>query len=403
MFILCTYGDAVRWRSAIEPLLYPTGCSFYRTFSYKAAYIGESLLNAFRGDQGRLRELISDHNWNRGIFGMRFRTPAHHGRFIPLRYVFLTSPPKITDTIDLRFRLGDYFELPPRPALNAAPLDGIIDYDRVGETILMTEVPIEREEPFTTLRGRNDYPPGLLERYVDDASLPDEARNSFNGTTVLRLERVVDNIGNSELLPERLQAEKSYQTDFGLHHVRYATEYGYKLKKGKSYSFFFECNRIVTRETAQQQMIHDFESVGKGEDFDVSPIKIAVTGNYREERVLVEPRRERQFPIELQWLGVRKVDIGNIPSRDEEKIIGLRVPVATSARFWSTRKANGILALLFFVAMLAAFTKALLIELGRSGQPGVSSASPLTTILIAIGALSASAFTTFLNNFIKKE
>jgi hypothetical protein len=252
MFILCTYADAMRWKSAIEPLLYPAGCSFYRTFSYRHEYIGESLLNTFRGDSTILREFIQNGNRNKGIFGMRFKTEASHGQFVPLRYVSLTEPPKVSDTVDLRFRLGDYIELAPGPALNVIPLNEIIDYTKQGETTLMTEIPPAKEELFTRLTGRRDIPPGLWERLVDDASLPEEARLNFSGTTILRLVKVLDSSSAPELQPQALQIEGVYQTKFG-----------YRLKKNQSYSFYFAYNRITTKEAAHRPLINDFEFSGK--------------------------------------------------------------------------------------------------------------------------------------------
>jgi hypothetical protein len=141
----------------------------------------------------------------------------------------------------------------------------------------------------------------------------------------------------------------------------------------------------------------------KSEDFDVQPTKIIVNGNYREEKISVEPRRERSYPVDLQWLGVRKTDVGNVPTATEDKVIGIQVSVTSSAPFWTTRRGSGVLALIFFILALIAFGIALIVEVDRNQMPGASGASPLTTILVAIGSFAASACITSLNNYRKGE
>jgi hypothetical protein len=106
MFALCVYADRERWVSGLEPLLYPTGVSFYRAFSYRAEYFAPVQLAEQLADTHQRQALLSEPNWNNGYFGLRFRddaSPDYLPRFVPLRRVTLDDV-EIRDGINLVLR-----------------------------------------------------------------------------------------------------------------------------------------------------------------------------------------------------------------------------------------------------------------------------------------------------------
>ena len=78
-YLLASYVDGPYWKSSLEILLFPTGCSFYRPFSYKKSWVGKTV-EATRDDDPMYT----------GYVGMRFRDEKREGirnYYIPLRRV----------------------------------------------------------------------------------------------------------------------------------------------------------------------------------------------------------------------------------------------------------------------------------------------------------------------------
>ena len=81
---LATNADGPYWFSALEVLLYPVGCSFYRCFSYRRQWVSPSVAN----ELGNAPDNIL--RWPEAIVGMRFSKQPPAGsrtRFIPLRQI----------------------------------------------------------------------------------------------------------------------------------------------------------------------------------------------------------------------------------------------------------------------------------------------------------------------------
>ncbi|MCI0562635.1 MAG: hypothetical protein MN733_29500, partial [Nitrososphaera sp.] len=120
MFLLCTYLDSDRWESGLEPLLYPTGMSFYRPFSYRQTYFHPGQLADQLTEPTQRNSLLAT-KWNEGFFGVRFRDttqPEFLSVFVPLRKVELVNV-DASDQINLAFRLGQYVK--PRAPSTGSP------------------------------------------------------------------------------------------------------------------------------------------------------------------------------------------------------------------------------------------------------------------------------------------
>src|SRR5690606_30187089 len=88
VLIVSMLGDGPYWQSALEILTPPVGCSFYRPFSYRIDWVGNSVLDNLKEDE----QLECD----MAVLGMRFRSRDEAGElvepavFIPLRQASAT-------------------------------------------------------------------------------------------------------------------------------------------------------------------------------------------------------------------------------------------------------------------------------------------------------------------------
>ena len=387
MFILCTYADLGYWRSGIEPLIYPTGCSFYRPFSYQEQWVQQSLLDLFKGDRNNLETSFSNENWNRGVFGLRFKDESHHRTFIPLRWITLTKPPEVSDKVHLRFRLGDYIQLSPQQTLQHIDLSTIVSSG--PENTLMAEIPPDNEGLFTSLSHHSDFPAGLWEKLATDTLLPEIAKQNFRNTTVLRLVKVTEGSDSSLLATKNLQPSHTH-----------STEYGYELWKDKQYDFVLAYNRIYTPEESQQPLLNDFQFNSRTELYDVSRIRLPITGNYREETLWVMPKLGQKGAAFLEWIGVRKTDIGMIPITGEDKILGIQIPVKNFSPAWPTERWRDLIvgSILLAIALILFY---IAVVLSAQAQSADLNHEQTITILIALGAGVSSFASTFLTDAIK--
>lgn len=383
MFILCAFADRMYWASCIEPLLYPRDCSFYRPFSYREDYITPSLLSVFK-DENQLEKLLTVESWNRGIFGIRFRNesePEYRGIFIPLRLVTLTNA-YVTDTIQVNFRLGEYVKLSPERKLQAINLDGIVDYKKEEDTLLI-DIPPNKKELFSSLQHQPDFPAKLWERLADDESLSKIAKERFTGAAVLRLVNVFEKGEKTQVSPELLSKDGKNQ------HL-----YGYELQSGKIYDFDFAYSRIIASGQSMQQIQFDYAFRCPSAHFDVSRDRIVVTGNYRRELVWVQPKVGRPGPTYLEWMGMSKTEKGKDADPSRDKVLDFRLPVKLLERYWShERKVNAVFGAIFFLLMGINFIFAITIN-ETSNTP---------QILTALGAIFAGLFTRFFIDFLKKR
>jgi hypothetical protein len=388
MFILSTYADGPYWTSSLEPLLYPTGCSFYRPFSYQEPYLTPILLDVFK-DEKQLKSFLADKNRNNGVFGIRFRNvvePEYRGKLVPLRRLKLTDV-QIKDTVQVSFRLDDYVKLSAQERFEAIKLDGIVDYSK-PENTLMFEIPSSKMQAF-------DYdleaPNKLWLRLTDDQSISESVRNIFLGAMVLRLIRVTERGSGATLEPKLLESGSERPS------------FGFELRSGTVYDFDLAYNRLFGPGESEELIKHDFLLRSPGEHFAVSRDRLPITGNYRTETIWVQPQVGQPASVLLEWVGVTKGEKDALANPAVDKILPLRVPVISLAAFWSRRRVlDGVLTVLFLVAAVTSFYFAV-------DPSAISRVSPiqqaqydtLGKALLAVGAASAGLFASFLKDFIK--
>src|SRR5690348_15927161 len=190
MFLLCTYIDNDRWPSAFEPLLYPTGVSFYRPFSYRKEYFVPDQLAEQLSDPTQVTTLIKTPTWNDVIFGIRFREqtdPDFRPVFIPLRKVHLVASER-QDELNISFALGDFIE--PLMASKGNPkrlpsldLTSSVSVSDVKLFLQLTEPQVQETKKWSF---RSSFPQDFWDAFVN--SLSAVARQKVRDATILRLD-----------------------------------------------------------------------------------------------------------------------------------------------------------------------------------------------------------------------
>jgi hypothetical protein len=283
MYLLCAYADGPYWASCLDPLAYPTGCSYYRPFSYREKYLSPSLLKKFEDDKKRER-FLTDDVLNRGVFGIRFRPESgqsFYEKFIPLRLVTLTDI-NILDTVQINFRLGEYIKLSPEGKLRTISLGEVIDSSK-PETTILIEPPAKSnllkslEELFDANNHQPESPNRLWERFVDDESLSPVAKQQFANATVLRLLEVRERGTRTPLTPKHLKKESVFD-EIAERERHYPRVFGFELVSGAVYDLKLAYNRIVAAGASEQHVNYAFVFSSPTEHFDISKGKLPITG-----------------------------------------------------------------------------------------------------------------------------
>lgn len=407
MFLLCTYANGPYWRSCLEPLLYPSGCSFYRPFSYRAEYLSNDLAATFKSAK-QTEQFLNDDDRRVGIFGMSFNTTEgkeFYERFIPLRLVTLTEV-QVADEFHLFFKLGDYVTLDGKK-LRSVSLTGFVDFAH-PQIQLMQTVP-DLSDLKGTLKGltkpgscTTESPAGLWERFISDDALSTKAKENFKDATVLRILSVTERGQNTKLLPVLLKKR------FDLNDIRENRResrkvFGYELRAGRLFDFQFAYTRLVPSGQEGDLLNAGYHFDNPEDHFEVSRKTLPITGNYRYEEIWTKPKRGQPAPISLDWHGLR-CDPQSAPpagaSKAHEKVIGVRIPVMIQAQFWTAeRLAYALSALVFGIAASFLFYKAY--QLGSIPPAPNQPPSPLIAISTAAGAFFAGTAGSFLQSLAK--
>jgi hypothetical protein len=407
MYILCTYANGPYWRSSLEPLLYPSGCSFYRPFSYRPEYLSDNLVRIF-SDRSETKHFLADDALSNGVFGISFNSTEgkeFYETFIPLRFVELLDAQGV-DEFHLYFRLGDYIKLDDQGKFRRLMLNEFVNW-ATPKTKLMIDAPdgSNLDKELRKLRRsefhRLDSPVGLWDRFIKDESLSDKAKKNFSGATILRLLEISERgkVGRvaPALLKKKLSLDEIRENGYDARKV-----YGFDFTAGKTYEVQLAYHRLVPTGSEGEHLSAAYEFVTPTEDFDVSKRKLLITGNYRYENIWVKALRGRPAPTSLEWTGTtkEKAEGAANESVQDQELIGISVPVMSQQRFWTIER--GIYAVLAFVFGLAAlffFFKAF--QLGSSPAQLNQPPSPLIAISTGIGAFCAGTSGSFLQSLIK--
>lgn len=399
MFLLCTYLDGPYWRSGIEPLLYPTECSFYRPLSYRKDYISDSLLNILSDDY-KMNSFLDSEKDNFGIFGVCFSkkdSSSFYKKFVPLRFVSITHIER-GDNFHINFRLKDYINPLSNKDLISFSLDEITELD--NQLKLMIAPPTKSnlyQDINNLLNNENlhskELPERLWRSLLEDKSISPKAKENLKGTTVMWL-RGISERGNVEKLPVSPASSISI---FGEQKKDF---YVYKMRSGKIYDLDLAYESIGSEPEPENFADAEFVSSSPTEFFETSLTKFSINGNYRYFKVWVLPKVGRPAPHTLDWIGSNNKPKGKedgVSEANETKLIGIHIPVLTFNTFFTFGK----IAYFFFTIIalsisIWAFNQAFYIAQQPTTPP-----SPFINIYSGLGTFFAGVSGAFLQILVK--
>ncbi len=341
MFILSTYIDSERWASAFEPLLYPSGLSFYRPFSYRAEYFHPAGTATELANPASCEKLLADDDWNCGWFGIRFgkqSTPEYQKIFVPLRKVTLVAAERL-DEINLNFKLGPYVipsgEGPDFPTLE---LTGILD------DLSATKLFIKLDERIALIASKwstSDTFPFAFWRAVERQFSPVVAEKLHNAL-VLRLSNVRQRGDANPLETKSLDTRGS--------------TWGYELRQGAAYDVVLTHYRLKRKGGPVATVEHQFRLINPPEEMAASRRYIGLLGNYRADALWISPLISGPGPIEVAIEPRRLNAPDEIVDPTTDKAIGLRIPILVKPKRWNNKRylnlgtsvIGGLLGLFFF-------------------------------------------------------
>lgn len=377
MFILCTYIDGPRWQSAFEPLLYPTGMSFYRPFSYKREYFHPVQVADQLTDPSQRRSLLET-TWNEGFFGLRFRDPAYPEflpLFIPLRKVTMLHV-EASDQINASFKLGPYVSpilttvdekeyILPHLELGSILTD-------LGETTLLIVLPDSHKGITSNWNLNSNFPPGMweaLERSVSPA-----ARANIYSTLLLRLVR----------LRQRGKAEPLTLSEIdSTSHI-----WGFRLQENRAYDVLLTYFRLKQKpDTEAPPIEHHYCLSNPPEEVLAARRVIQINANYRNEELWISPKTAGAGPIQLAF---EPCQIGDMKIADQKvsKTIGLKFPVLVEPEHWPQKRIVDLVIFLLCLVLCGVVVK-------YAGWSKISQ----SVSLVLIAALVSVALNSFKNIF----
>lgn len=339
MFLLCTFIDQDRWRSAFEPLLYPTGLSFYRPFSYRREYFHPEEASSRLLDPATKLEYLSAKG--EGFFGARFHDPSspeHIPLFVPLRKITLVATEQ-GDGVNIFFRLGEFIE--PESVNGSFVLPSLSLSGLLGDparTKLFVELG-ETEEQISSKWTTTPEFDGARFWPAIEKSLSNAAKARIKNTLTLRLVRASGRGGQAVLEPSDIDPARH--------------TWGYRLRQRNVYDLTLSYYRMLPNSPSSDGKL-SFCLTNPVDELQSSRRKIAVTGNYRSEDLWIRPLNHTEAPVQLS-LQPCTVDDASYNS-ERQGMIGLELPVTFDEDNWpKSRKINfglsigaGVIALFLF-------------------------------------------------------
>jgi len=337
-YLLATYIDGPYFKSALEILLYPSGCSFYRPYSYRKDYVSSNIL-----EQNKSQE-----SSRVGIVGIRFKDSKRIGTrsvFIPLRKLDNISY-RVSDGFQVRFRLGDYILHNKSGEFISFDLANELSSEYANNTdLLFSDMPIEFSEKISKLPTINRLPSDIWDRLLKDPNLLHEAKEFINGVSVLQLVSITHRSKQKEIEPSLIEKADSILNSM----------WGYELEVEKVYDIDLIQRTIISRGSAIEFNKISYRSTASFNRIHLSREIIPQTGNYREEKLWIRPLKKEPAPVFLEWEPQFEKD--NDDSMPYIKnALPLRIPFVTkSIPFFCFRPVLFWFGVIFWLATLAFF------------------------------------------------
>jgi hypothetical protein len=342
-YLLATYVDGPYGASALELLLYPVGCSFYRPFSYRREYAGSSVSET-PPDSTTLP-------W--GFIGARFKDEqgkGTRGLFIPLRRIDEIHI-RDSDGFHVQFRLGEFIQHTDPHGFLTFDLNAKLgDEFAKKNDLLITTLSAQFGAELVRLPTLKNPPTDMWNRFIDDPNLRHEARSRLLNASLLQLTKIRERSSGSELEPAKLETLGP-----GFHE-----RHGYHFRAGQVYDLELVHRTLIDKGGTSKLRSISYEFSGPLDRFRISRPRIPQTGNYREERLWIVPTTTEPAPVLLEWEPVDENP--EVPARKPaERAVSLRIPISVSLQPWYRfRTARLVVGLVFAVLSAAAIGEAVL-------------------------------------------
>lgn len=277
MLVVTTYVDGAYWRSALEVLVSPLDCTFYRSFSYRTELIGS---------------LEKERQYDSGFIGVRFRGERNEDEsdnsiFIPLRRIDQISFDDDGE-VHIGFRLGQYVVHPEPDRLVAIDLSEFLS-EKEWKGKLLLHPPAGLAERLNDLECSDQVPADLWKKLLDDPHMRVLAAGKMERTSLLRVVKMVDRETNKRVEPTLL--ERKGNTD----------HFGYRLVVNQLYDLDLEQRTLVDESPTTELQGVPFEAVADPANLQLSKESLPRTGHYRQERIWLKPAVENPAPVVLEW------------------------------------------------------------------------------------------------------
>lgn len=369
MFLLCTYADSERWLSVIEPMLYPTGVTFYRPFSYRQKYFEPQTLAEQLTDPSQFESLIKNATWNQGFFGIRFSDKAESDFlpvFIPLRKVCLAKVER-ADGFNLYFHLKEFILPEYSEAL------GTVMLPKFDLTSSVTDV--SATKLFILLR---DAEKGKTSKWTLSAEFPTDCWEIFEKSISKTAMAKMRNTVLLRLISLKKRGEITTLSPVPIDKAQYI--HGYRLDQGTAYDLSVSYTRLIEPGAEKPPVSHQFTLTNSTEEMQASRRYIQIVGNYRAEEIWISPKVAAPGPIPIT-LEPCEIGAPNAPvDQTTAKIAGLRVLTFIRPKRWTAdRWWNIVLALAGVVASYGVFRL-----YSRASDPSQKVILVLLTALISL-------------------
>jgi len=335
-YLLATYIDGPYWRSALEIMVYPVGCSFYRPFSYRKGWSGTDIVATPR--EGPL---------GKGVIGLRFRDDDGNGTgniFIPLRLIDAIHI-REQDEFHVNFRLGNYIHHTEDRQFKSFDLSAKLpdQFDR-NQKLLFARIAGQFATELSSLPTTTEPPPDIWDRFIDDPNLAKKASNQIGNAVVLQLVRVRQRATGAELGAAQLETLSP-----GGH-----PRSGYRLAVGRVYDLELIHRTLTAPGGTRTLQRIAYEFISPENRIRVSRSTIPQTGNYREEQIWLQPKTVEPAPTLLDW-EPRDENQAENARQPPDGAVPLRIPFLAAALPWYRFKPGRLWTGIAFMLLAAVF------------------------------------------------
>jgi hypothetical protein len=317
MIVIATITNGPYWRSSFEPMLYPSGVSFYRPFSYREQWVSENLRETFQQTSFNPKKWLKKNQ--SAFFCVRF-SGEHAKKLVPIRRVEITHLGSGATT-HVYFRLDrfiDYrqIQFPQIIDLGAAEIPDDKLFFELPDAYFGTPLADHEDSVWTELTTRFSDPNPVY---------------PFNGGRLAfypRLSAVY--VRGNAIAPSRI----------GKSVIR-GPVYGYEIRERNLNELkYMHLLRNAAADAAIQPFKYSIGSELAGLEFQNR--EITIQGTSREHQIQASAGAAQKLPFAIEWKPEARIENVELPI--------VKVNFLVAQRWWVQWLQAGYVALLIFLA-----------------------------------------------------